>query len=655
MTALVAPDDIAPGLYAERLDPTEKGFDRWTRSQLGAVAARLRPQGSALARRVQEAAGLEAAVQALDDAGLRAALVAEGPQAIAPQGSARALALVREAARRSLGLRPFDTQLMGAAVMMTGRLAEMATGEGKTLTAALAASIAACAGVPVHVVTVNDYLAERDADEMRPLFGFLGLRAGSIVTGLSLDARRAAYACDITYCTNKELVFDYLKDRVATQQAPTRAQRHLQALVGGRPQAPLLLRGLHMAIVDEADSVLIDEARTPLILSEKAEASKDGPLYAQALELARTLQAGLHYALAPERRELVLLPTGRAALAGPCAGLDGLWQVARARESFVAQALRALHLYERDHQYIVADGKVHIVDEFTGRVLAGRTWEQGLHQLIETKEGCELSDHARTLARITYQRFFRRYLRLAGMTGTAMEVAGELREVYALEIVPIPTHRPSRRRLAPDVCCASAADKWRAVVENAAEALARGQPVLIGTRSVQASEELVEVLQAAGMPHQLLNARQDKEEAEQVARAGQPGMLTVATNMAGRGTDIKLAPGVDAAGGLHVILTEYHESARIDRQLVGRCARQGDAGSAIGIVAIDDALFREHGGALWHAARAGAARCPGGTALQVLRRHCQRRAGAQGRQVRRQTQKQDRSVDAMLAFTGELR
>ena len=648
------------GIYPEREAAPEGGVDRWARTWVAAVRARCSPAGLALRRHAAAAQAQAGAVAALDDAALRQATRRQARLAMAAGAGvpalAAALACVREVAWRSLGLRPYPCQLMAASALLSGRLAEMATGEGKSLTAALAAAIGAAAGVPVHVVTVNDYLAARDADELRPLFAFLGLRVGAIVTGLDLDARRAAYACDITYCTNKELVFDYLKDRVASADAPTRSQWRLRALQrGAGPAQPLLLRGLHMAIVDEADSVLIDEARTPLILAQVAGDAEDPGAYQRALALAADMQEGAHFVLARERRELRLTEAGRRALAEACAADAGLWQSAAMREPFVEQALRARWLFLRDQQYIVADGEVQIVDEFTGRVLPGRSWERGLQQLVEVKEGCELSRPARTLARITYQRFFRRYLRLAGMTGTAAEVAAELREVYALETVRIPLHRPSRRRLLPDRCCADATAKWLVVAEEVRRALGRGQPVLVGTRSVQASEALAAVLGAAGIQHQLLNARQDADEAAQVAAAGEVGRVTVATNMAGRGTDIRLAPAAEAAGGLHVVLTEYHESPRIDRQLLGRCARQGDRGSAVRLVALDDELLRVQGGWLGRLLAPGGRPLPGPWALRCLRWFCQTRAARQGARVRRQTMQQERQTDDALAFAGQNR
>lgn len=644
----------AHAVYPERLDADESAWDAWARVATARLWYRLRPLRSRLTRLVAAIDAQADDVARLDDQALQRELSRMARAALTePYAMARTFAVVREAAQRSLGLRPFGTQLMGAAALFAGRLAEMPTGEGKTLTAALAACVAAGAGVPVHVVTVNDYLAQRDAASMGRLFGFFGLKTGAIVSGMSLEARRAAYACDITYCTNKELVFDYLKDRVAAGGRTSLAQHRLRALCGGRQHAGLLLRGLHFAIVDEADSVLIDEARTPLILAEQGSNRDDPVVFARALALAAELEAGLHFELSQAQRVLQLTPAGRAVLAERSRDLGATWAVARNREQLVAQALRALHLFRRDQQYLVADGKVHIVDEYTGRVLPGRTWEQGLHQMIETKEGCELSVATRTQARITYQRFFRRYLHLAGMTGTAREVRGEILAVYGLDTVTIPPNKPCRREYLPTLCCADEADKWRRVAAQAATVHAAGRPVLIGTRSVEASERLSAVLATAGLVHQVLNARQDADEAAIVERAGQCGAITVATNMAGRGTDIPLGPGVDELGGLHVILTEYHDTPRIDRQLLGRCARQGNRGSVQAIVALDDALFRTHGGALLRLLRRFYPHGqPPRWLLLGLRRQAQGGAERIHRRVRRDTLKQDRKLDASLAFAG---
>ena len=645
--------ELAHSVYPERLDRKENTLDRWTRSVVGSLWHGMRRFGARLHQLERAAGALSSKIEALDDAAIRARMRQVARAALDnPTDAAWAFALVREASRRCLGMRPFDVQLMGAAALFAGKLSEMQTGEGKTLTAGLAACIAGVARLPVHVVTVNDYLAQRDAEQMRPLFAYFGLTVGTIITGLSLDERARAYACDVTYCTNKELVFDYLKDRVTAGGHASRAQLRIRSQVGRQPVAGLLLRGLHFAIVDEADSVLIDEARTPLILAEKAEGTGDSLVYQQALDLAGGLQAGADFDIDLARRALHLTAAGRVLLAERCTDMGPAWTAAHGREHLVAQALRALHLFQRDQQYLVADEKVQIVDEYTGRVLQGRTWEQGLHQLIETKESCPLSEQNRTLARITYQRFFRRYLRLSGMTGTAREVRREIWVVYGLETVAIPTNRPSARLYRPSQCCASEPDKWRAVVAEAQRVCGSDRPVLIGTRSVEASERLAQYLQSAGVAHRVLNARQDAEEAQVVAQAGHAGVVTVATNMAGRGTDIHLAEGVAGSGGLHVILTEYHDSPRIDRQLFGRCARQGDPGSAIAIVSLEDSLFSDQGGLLYRLMRHWRPDGLPGFWLQRLRQRCQRRAEAIHARTRRETLKQDQNLDTMLAFAG---
>lgn len=653
MTMRADDKQIALGFYPERGDPHENAFDRWTRGVVGGALLRLRPFRARLRTLAQKAGALEAGLRELDDAELARQTRIKSRQAIRDGDLAPALAMVREAAWRSLGKRPYDSQLMGAAALMAGKLAEMQTGEGKTLTAALAASVAAASGAPVHVVTVNDYLAERDAHEMGPLFAFLGLSVGIIISGLGLEARRDAYARDITYCTNKELVFDYLKDRVAAGGRASRAQIKVRALLGEGEQAGMLLRGLHYAIVDEADSIMIDEARTPLILAEKGPATGDVKTYKTALQIARELRAGEHYALSLARREVHLTPAGQAELYQRGRELGGIWLAGKAREQLVTQALRALLLFHRDQHYLVSPmRKVEIIDEYTGRVLEGRTWELGLHQLIETKENCMLSEQNRTLARITYQRFFRRYLRLSGMTGTAHEVRGELHAVYGLEVVSIPTKKPSIRLRDTDVCCVDEAAKWQAVAAEAARLQRKNAPVLIGTRSLEASERLSAVLKQCALPHRVLNARQDAEEADIVAEAGLPGMITVATNMAGRGTDIHLGSGVVEAGGLNVILTEYHDSPRIDRQLIGRCARQGDPGRAVAIVAFDDALFREHGGGLYTLLKQLPRHTLPPWLLGLLRQRCQQAAERIHGRERRDTLKQDRDLDSLLAFAG---
>ncbi len=648
---------LARTAFVEREDKPVGLVDQWA---LGVMATGRQWLAQPPAREIRT---LTAAMQArsaelsaLDDAALVAQLRAVAPQAILPGAVAplhQALLLVAEAAHRALGMRPYATQLVGAATLVRGKLAEMQTGEGKTLTAGLAACLVACAGVPVHVVTVNDYLAERDASTMQPLLAFAGLRVGVVVHGREQADKRNAYACEVAYCTGKEMVFDYLRDRVTAGGRATVAQLSARQL-WGTMSAPPVLRGLHFAIVDEADSILIDEARTPLILAVKDGNYEHAADMPQALQWAAALTPGEDYELDAGRRQVTLSRQGceRLALQAQQSGQGGLWGAAHAREHLITQALRALVLFERDRHYLVdAEGAVQIIDEYTGRVLPGRTWEQGLHQMIECKEGVALSERTRTQARITYQRFFARYLRLSGMTGTAREMARELAVVYRLDIVTIPTHKPSARRYQPDTVCANAEEKWQTVVQQVALRHARGQPVLVGTRSVQASEILSQRLTRHGLAHQVLNARQDAEEAAVVAGAGMRAAVTVATNMAGRGTDIALGEGVAALGGLCVVLTEYHESPRIDRQLLGRCARQGQPGECMAVLALDDDLFVQHGGPTLRWLRRMAR--PSIFWVTRSRRAAQARAEKMHARTRRDATQRDRQLEQSMGFSGD--
>ena len=557
-----------------------------------------------------------------------------------------AFAHVRAAAERTIGQRHYDVQLVGGWAMLRGMIAEMETGEGKTLTATLAAATAALAGRTVHVITVNDYLAKRDADTLRPVYEALGLSVGCAVHGMEPPARIAAYRCDVVYCSNKEITFDYLRDRLAMGGRPRPIAQRIDTLAGGGARG-LLLRGLDFAIVDEADSVLVDEARTPLILSSPIDAAKEEPVYRQALDLARSLGPA-HYRI--DESLLEITEAGRARVRELAAALGGIWNGPRRSELFVRQALTALHLFDRDKHYLVRDGKVQIIDENTGRLMPDRSWEQGLHQLIEMKEGVEVTGRRETLARISYQRFFRRYRHLAGMTGTAAEVAGELWAVYGLRVARIPTNRPVRRVHVSDRVFGRAEDKWRAVIDAIEQRHLTGQPVLVGTRSVAASEHLASLLEKAKLPFRLLNARQDADEAAIVAQAGERGRITVATNMAGRGTDIKLGAGMAKLGGLHVICTERHDSGRIDRQLFGRCGRQGDPGSCEAILAADDDLAATHA-RLASSWLAGMQRVPGAPG-RLLYWLAQRRAEAAHSRARQQLLQMDESVGDMLAFSG---
>ena len=648
--------EAGDGVYLERRDAKDHKVEQWLRG----AAARLQsmvPQRAPWGAVVRLTGELETTVQPLSDDELRASY-RQACAAIRKAGFtdtllAHAFATVREASRRTLGMRHHDVQLMGAWSLLRGCIAEMATGEGKTLVAGLAASAAAGTGAAVHVVTVNDYLAKRDAEQNTPLFEFLGLTVGVIEADMEPQARRDQYACDVAYVSNKELVFDYLKDRIATN-GTLDAHVRLKAWVRGQAGLPVLLRGLHLAIVDEADSVLIDEARTPLIISETLPDELGAELYQTTIEFAKRLEAGVHYELSHDR-QIYLNVAADEAVAQCSLSLDGVWQSAVWRRELIHKALTALHCFHRDQHYIIAENKVQIVDEFTGRVMPDRSWERGLHQMIEAKEGAEITGQRKTLSQMTYQRFFRRYLLLGGMTGTARELQAELRSTYDLQVLRVPTHKPSRRQRLADRCYADDATRWQMVAERVNELAGAGRPVLVGTRSVEASEKLGALLTERNVDHTILNARQDKDEAEAVARAGEAGRITVATNMAGRGTDIKLAPGIDQIGGLHVILTEFHESARVDRQLFGRSARQGNAGSAEAIVAVEDEVFRRFGWPLNALARGWAQpgqRLPA-TLVKLLVRLSQWRAERYNRNVRVETMKQDKKRQEMMGFAGK--
>ncbi|MBL8398026.1 MAG: prepilin peptidase [Candidatus Accumulibacter sp.] len=504
---------------------------------------------------------------------------------------ARALALVSEACRRELGWRLYDSQLIAARIVLDNRLAEMATGEGKTLAIGAAAATAALSGMPVHVITANDYLVSRDVDTLRPLYRRLGLTAGAVTQETEPDERRHVYGRDIAYCTAKELVFDYLRDSISRTRGQLRW--HLEQLCGTAGTKPLL-RGLCMAIVDEADSILIDEARVPLILANATGNAQEQEFLAQTLALTDGLRAGVDFDFDRAANRVELTAVGRERLEQSTASCGAAWRNRLHREETVRMALAARHLYHRDLHYLVRDEQVQIIDETTGRTAAGRIWSRGLHQLIEIKEGCSPSAPQTTAAQITYQRFFPRYLRLGGLSGTLDESRRELLSVYGLPVRRVPLRRPDQRRILPNRLFADRAALWRAVGERCAELQQSGQPVLIGTESVADSDALSACLSASGLPHVVLNARDDCQEAQIVAQAGQSGRITVTTNMAGRGTDIRLAEGVVAQGGLHVISCQLNAARRIDRQLAGRCARQGDPGSVETWLSLDNALFRRH-------------------------------------------------------------
>ena len=646
-------------LYPERAGRHESTFDRLIASGEAAIQARAT---SWRVRRLSAIVPLVeregAAVGALDDDQLaRAArdigvVLRRSPRwPAAPV--ARSFAIVREAATRRLGLRHHDVQLIGGYALLRGMIAEMDTGEGKTLAATLAAATAALAGTPVHVVTVNSYLAVRDARALEPLYDLLGLTVGVIADGVPAAQRRLAYRRDVTYCTNKDVAFDYMRDWLRAGRRMGNLRRKAARLIGdpnGRDDT--LLRGLYFAIIDEADSVLIDEARTPLILSGASGVARDAAVFDRALDRARSLEADGDYAIVSNERRVVLSDQCRVALERMEA-FGPPWDDIIERERLIAQALTALHVMHRDEHYLVRDGKAEIIDEYTGRILPDRTWSDGLHEMIERKEGLALSERRATQARMTYQRFFRRYRRLAGMTGTAREVVGELWRVYRLPVASVPRHRTSRRIMKPAVGHVTVAAKWQAIIAQVLDINRHGAPVLIGTRTVAESVRASTLLTEAGLEHVVLNAAQDAEEAEIVARAGRRGAVTVATNMAGRGTDIRLEPAALEAGGLHVVISELHEAARIDRQLAGRCARQGDPGSVYVHLSFDDAIIERHCPLVRRATVAFGAERIGSAGVRIMARFAQWRAERLHARMRRGLLRSDQWLGDVIAFAGD--
>ncbi len=486
-----------------------------------------------------------------------------------------AFAVVREAAWRVLGMRPYDVQVLGGIVLHQGKIAEMKTGEGKTLVATMPVYLNALTGRGVHVVTVNDYLAKRDAEWMGKLYNFLGMEVGVILHGLDDAERKAAYAADITYGTNNEFGFDYLRDNM---------KYSLEDMVQ---------REFYYAIVDEVDSILIDEARTPLIISGPSEQSTD--LYYRVNGIIPRLKKDVDYTIDEKARTATLTEEG-IAKCEKLLGVENLYDPTQAELlHHVQQALKAHVLFNRDDDYIVKDGQVIIVDEFTGRLMPGRRYSDGLHQALEAKEGVKIESENQTLASITFQNYFRMYEKLAGMTGTAETEEAEFQKIYGLSVVVIPTHKPMIRVDHPDVVFRTEREKFEAAAKEIKELHKKGQPVLVGTTSVEKSERLSKMLKKMGVPHEVLNAKHHEREAEIIAHAGEKGRVTIATNMAGRGTDIVLGEGVAELGGLHILGTERHESRRIDNQLRGRSGRQGDPGSSRFYLALEDDLLRIFG------------------------------------------------------------
>jgi preprotein translocase subunit SecA len=653
---------LIAGTYPERGDQDGGWIDRCLRECQAIVARCIKDRPTGL-QRVVDAVNRQG--EALASLGSRQIqdLLPELRLQLRSQGLSRplciqAFAIIREMAQRTIRQRHFDPQLMGGWALLQGRLAEMETGEGKTLAATLAAATAALAGIPVHVITVNEYLVERDARTMGPLYRALGLSVGYVTQNMALQHRRAAYARDITYGTNKQVAFDYLRDRLVLGNHRGRIRLQMEsAYADNHRLGQLLLRGLCFAIVDEADSVLIDEARTPLILSQNVDSTAEHNAYRQALALAKQMRNGVDFFIDPGQRSIQLSLAGQKRLAEIQLPGAGLWQSPRWREELVGRALHALHLLHKDRDYLVREKEVVIIDANTGRTMPDRSWERGLHQLVEAKEGCPLTAAREQLGRLTYQRLFRRYLRLAGMTGTAREVSSELWSVYGLRVQRIPLHSPSRRRELDPLIYPRKEAKWAAVIASVRELRSQGRPVLIGTASVADSESLSQKLTATAIAHRVLNARQDQEEAEIVATAGRHRQVTVATNMAGRGTDIPLADGVAELGGLHVIAACRNDARRIDRQLSGRCARQGDPGSHQAILSLEDDLIRQNcHPTLVHFLHRYAARGRFSSARlnRWAFRWAQHKVERRHRDARRDLLRHERQTVRLLAFSGPM-
>jgi preprotein translocase subunit SecA len=576
-----------------------------------------------------------------------------------PELVRRGFALVREVARRQTGEEPFLVQLMAALALYHGRIVEMLTGEGKTLTGSVAAALLAWRHKHLHVFTVNDYLARRDAHSREAIYRRCHLSVGAITQESDEKARFAIYASSIVYGTPKQITADWLRDQIRLG-AQTTAWGGRQAMIlgsggaggGGAPMIP----GLRAALVDEADAVLIDEGVVPLIIARSRRADDMAEVYLQAARLAATLDEGPDYTVDHLRRRATLKARGQHRCEQAFGAMDQpIWRARRRAEELIRQALVARHCYLRGHQYQVVDGRVVIVDEYTGRFLPDRNWEHGLHQAVEAKEQVEVTADRETLARMSFQRFFRSYPFLCGMTGTAADAIGEMQQVYQRPVVVIPTNRPVVRQHWPLRVFKTAESKWNAVADSIEEAHRAGRPVLVGTRSIEASETVSARLAARGLEHKVLNANFDKEEADFIAGAGHGGLrasIIVATNMAGRGTDIKPDAEALKAGGLHVLLTEMHGAKRIDRQFIGRAGRQGDPGSAQIFVSLEDELVKLHarkGAGLLRGTGPGQELAgPGRKAAAKLFRYAQRSSEARARRGRSGVLKQDDWIEKYL-------
>jgi preprotein translocase subunit SecA len=658
-----------------------KGLDM-AASRAGMMVRHRRTGPAFLLRQSEKAAALAPEMHGMSEAALddRIATVREvfvkGRQD--DDAVVRGLAAVREVARRETGEEPFPVQLMGALAMYYGRIVEMLTGEGKTLTGSIAAPLIAWHHRRLHVFTVNDYLAARDASSRAPIYNRCLLDVGAITQELEPPERAEVYARPIVYGTPKQITADWLRDQIKLGRAGT-AWAARQQVVGAPPGVGPMVPGLRAAMVDEADAVLIDEGVVPLIIARSRHEDEMARVYRQAAAIAGRLDEGPDYEVDHVHRRADLKHRGEHRCsqmfeevleAGGVGGGEAIWKATRRGEELVRQALVARHCYLHGQQYQIVDGKVVIVDEYTGRFLPDRSWEHGLHQAVEAKEGLEVTADRETLARMSFQRFYRSYPFLCGMTGTAADATGEMESVYSRPVTVIPTNKPVVREQWPMRVFRGARDKWSAIAASIEEVHRKGRPILVGTRSIAASELLSRLLTQRGLPHQVLNANFDKDEADLIAKAGHgswagtpsrgeevgsesrpaDASLTVATNMAGRGTDIKLDDAARAAGGLHVILTEMHGAKRIDRQFIGRAGRQGDPGSAQVFVSLEDDLVLKFTPVLTRLVRerAGEVELTDTRIARRVFRLAQSRGEARDRRNRASVLRQDDWIDKFL-------
>lgn len=611
---------------------------------------------------VERVVGLGARLEALDDPALdaelasarqalRAAAVGRTPAADAARE--RALALIAEAAARTVGMRPYGVQLLAALAMHECYIVQLAPGEGKTLSAALVAVLFGWSGKPCHVVTANDYLAERDAQQMRPLFARCGLSVASVAQATPPDQLASCYQADLVYATGKQLLADYLRDQLLLQGANDPLRRHLWQMQNAGSRQPVM-RGLYAAVVDEADSGLIDDAITPLIIS----AQGNNPMLLEAVRAAHAivdeLHEGEHYWIDERFVDIHFTEAGEAHLEQCTARLPPLWHSPERRADLIRQGILARDRFQRDRHYVVNDGEVVIIDENTGRMMPGRSWSYGLHQAIEAREGLELTHPSRTMARMSFQQFFLGYHRLCGASGTLQGIEQELWTTYGLLTLRVPPRVPSRLKVDAHRHFSSREDKLSAMLAETVALHQSGLPVLVGTRRITDSELIAEALRERGIDCEVLNAKQHAREAEVIARAGEAACITVATNMAGRGTDISLGEGVAERGGLQVLMLEPHESQRVDWQLFGRAGRQGAPGRAQPFVALEDELLRRHV-PLYARPLRSLSRWPRlrGTCLRWLLPLAQRRAQKLAWRQRRQLVRREESINQQLTFAGE--